>query len=205
MIVPILQKISDKLFGYPWIYKTLRTAFLGGLPTPPLLKLLDSRENDVLLDVGCGTGFIAEKTNYQEYRGFDSDPKVIQIAKSKNLPRCTFEVNDTDHFDFAQVRPTKAILYGILHHLDDASAQKLLRSLARCVTGCIVTLDPVYAKFHPTNNILCKLDRGRYVRTEAAWDQLVTGVGHKVETRLIHHANTRISQYLSYRLIPEKA
>ncbi len=197
-----LKKISHLLFSRPLLYKGLRIIFLGGLPTPPLLKLLDSGSEDVLLDVGCGTGFIAEKTVYKEYLGFDHDPKVIEIARRKNLPRTSFALADIREYDFSKVRPTKAVLYGILHHLPDEACLELLECLAKVVSGCVVTLDGVYSRYHVVNNLLCKLDRGEYVRDEEGWDALIRKSGWKAETRLIHYANTKIAKYLSYRLLP---
>lgn len=202
-MISFIRKITDAVFNIPLLYKGLRILFLGGLPTPPLLRLLDAQKEDVIIDVGCGTGFIAQKTAFKKYIGFDADEKVIEIARNKNIPGATFWVASAENFDFTGIHATKAVLYGILHHLDDDASKQLLRNLSRCVSESIVTLDSVYLNSHPINNLLCRLDRGRHVRTLENWDKLIEGTGLKIETRLLHDCNTKIATYLSYRLVPE--
>ena len=92
----------------------------------------------------------------------------------------------------------------MLHHLNDEDAIVLLNRLSQIVTGWIVTLGGVYSKYHVLNNILCKMDRGKPVRTE---DQMLKLIGQTrliVETKWLRYANTKIAKYIIFRLLPPK-
>ncbi len=198
----MLSKLSKFLFDHPFVYRSLRTLFLGGLPTRPLLKLLDSQAGDIILDVGCGSGFIAEKMKFERYIGIDHNPAMIEIARKREIPSTSFLLEEVSDYDFGALKPTKAILYGLLHHLDDASAIALLTRLSKIVTQWIVTLDSVYSKTHVINNFLCKFDRGKFVRTENEMLALIAKTPLKIETKLLHDANTKIAKYITFRLLP---
>ncbi|MBI4372421.1 MAG: hypothetical protein HY585_01685, partial [Candidatus Omnitrophica bacterium] len=84
----------------------------------------------------------------------------------------------------------------------DASAIALLTRLSKIVTQWIVTLDSVYSKTHVINNFLCKFDRGKFVRTENEMLALIAKTPLKIETKLLHDANTKIAKYITFRLLP---
>jgi SAM-dependent methyltransferase len=197
-----LRSLSERIFNNPFLYKSIRSFFLGGLPDKPVIRLIASTEQDVILDIGCGMGDLAAELRFKNYIGIDNDPAVIRIAKSRNIPNTQFLETDIRDFDFSKLRVTKAVLYGFLHHLDDRAAVELLNFLCGIVQDSLITLDPVYSEGHWINNLLCRLDRGEYVRTPSAMDALIAQTRFRVDTRLLHSANTRIAQYLSYRLLP---
>ena len=197
----LLNRITKFIFDQPVLYDKVRSLFLGGLPNAPVLKLLEATSSDQILDVGCGTGFMANETTFQKYFGIDNDPRVIEIANRRNIKNAKFLLHDlSGSFPPLDFVPTKAILYGILHHLDDAAAAGLLRKLSGMVSDRIVTLDPVYSKRHFLNNILCKLDRGTYVRTESEMLRLVSSSGLEIKEKLLCYANTKIAKYIIFRL-----
>lgn len=201
-MLKIIKKITDPIFNQPFLYHNLRSFFLGGLPTPPLIRLIEPQPSDVILDIGCGTGFLAEEIPFQRYLGFDSDPKVIEIAQRKKIPNAVFATTMIQDFDFSTFHPTKAVLYGILHHLNDRDADALLKVLAKTGATKIVTMDPVYSKFHVLSNLLCRLDRGQFVRTEEKMLELIRKTGLEIETQQFHHSNTGIAKFIVFRLIP---
>jgi SAM-dependent methyltransferase len=177
---------------------------LGGLPTQPVCRLLDANDQDVIADIGCGNGFLAEKIAFNRYVGIDCDAQMIKAARERNLPRSEFVLGDALQYDFKSLAPTKAVLYGVLHHLTDEEAVCLLRMLGSYVSQSIVTLDPVYRPNHPINNLLCRLDRGRYVRDEQAMLDLIKKTDWVIDTKLNHSANTKVADYLSFRLKPRR-
>ena len=195
-----LRAVTDRIFDQPALYHAVRAAFLGGLPTAPVVRLLEAGPTDVIVDVGCGTGDLAEQVPFRRYFGFDSDPKVIAIARAKNIAGAEFTVDSALDYDLRRRAPTRAVLYGVLHHIPDEDAVRLLRALDDAGAAAIVTLDPVYSRYHVLNNVLCRLDRGRYVRTEEEMDALVQRAGLEAETRLVHYSNSKVAKYISYRL-----
>jgi hypothetical protein len=72
-------------------------------------------------------------------------------------------------------------MIGLLHHLSDAEAVELLRLLARCPTLVrAVTLDIVYLDGRWYNNLLARLDRGRYCRRGPGYVELARAAGLRV-------------------------
>ncbi len=197
--------VTKYIFDQPFFYEKVRIFLIGGHPFTQTLELLDAKDTDVILDVGCGPGLLAQKIRFRQYLGFDSDPKYIEIAKNRRIPNAQFNLEDVSHYDFGKFRPDKAILSGVLHHLNDSEALYVLKALARTVSQRIVTDDPLYARYHVVNNLLCRLDRGEFIRTEEEMRRLFAGAGLEVEKRLIFYSNTRISKHIDFRLIPRRA
>jgi len=199
------RKATHAIFSDPKRYVWIRTLFLGGLPTRPVLTLLTATPDDVIVDGGCGDGFLAEQIPFAKYLGIDSDAVSIEHANRRGVPHATFICCNVLDYPYEQYRPSKVILYGLLHHLNDADCIRLLNSLASSVSKWIVTLDPIYTKYHLVNNILCKLDRGQYVRTEAEMLKLLKQTQLAIDQKITHYATTKIAKYALFRLIPDFA
>lgn len=197
------QGVAKLIFDQPLLYGA-RLVFLGGWPFAETLRLLDSQETDVILDVGCGPGYFADKIKYRSYFGFDHDRKAIQMAIRKNIPNTQFLLQDVQNFDFNQVKPTKAILSGVIHHLNDHDATQLLNAIARTISGWIVTEDPVYSRYHFLNNLLCRLDRGQFVRTEDEMSKLIEKTNLLIKEKVSFFSNSKISKHLAFRLTPAR-
>lgn len=200
----LLKAVTDRIFDQPALYHAVRALFLGGLPTGRVVRLLEPAPSDVIVDIGCGTGDLAEQIPFRRYFGFDNDPRVIKIAEAKKIPNASFTLDSVQEYDLRPRAPTKAVLYGILHHIPDEDAVRLLRALKDAGTGDIVTLDPVYSRYHLVSNLLCRLDRGAYVRTEPEMQALMDQAGLETETRLLHYSNSGLAKYISFRLRPGK-
>jgi hypothetical protein len=128
------------------------------------------------------------------------DADAIRRAKARNIPNTTFSVSMVQDYDFGPVQPTKAILYGVLHHLSDEDAIVFLERLAASGVQSVVTLDPVYADFNVINNILCRYDRGRFVRPHATFHALIDRTPFAITREKLYYANTFIAKYILTRL-----
>ena len=66
-----------------------------------LIKLLDPKENERILDLGCGSGQLTFKINElaKEVIGIDKSAEMIADAKSK-FPNIKFQVEDAGNFSF---------------------------------------------------------------------------------------------------------
>lgn len=153
---------------------------------------LKLRDGERVLDVGCGPAYILNYMPRVDYVGFDTEPRYIEYAMERYSDRGRFFCER-----FAQEHLTKfasfdaVILFGIIHHLDDAEAGNLLGLLARCLNpdGRIATLDPCRTSGQSRiSRWVAASDRGRFVREERAYRQLASERFADVESKIA--ANT---------------
>ena len=134
-----------------------------------------------LLDIGCGTADILRQLPANvAYVGIDANPEYIRAARDHYGQRGEFHVHE-----FGQGRPPelgrfdRVLADGLLHHLDPQAAEALLALAAEVMRpgGCLVTIDPciVEGQGWLTRRLLLA-DRGAYVRTAAATQELTQGV-----------------------------
>ncbi len=133
-------------------------------------------DGDRILDIGCGTAEILRHLPNVEYYGFDGSRKYIDKAKKTFGPRGHFEcqlveaenIPATGYFDIV-------LAIGILHHLDDTSAQKLFRlaHLALKPQGRLITLDGAFVQNQSRiAHFIIRNDRGAYVRDAKSYLEL---------------------------------
>lgn len=176
----------QKLLGHPFVYNRLRPWVVGGIDMTAFYDSLEADGTDVIVDVGCGTGdALRYLSTFKAYYGFDVDARAIEFARERaaGRPGVTFEARHVTAEDLASLRPSLGILAGLLHHLDDEQAVRLLELLAGTASiRRIATQDPVYLAGERVSNLLARLDRGRYVRTEGGYRALVERAGLRIES-----------------------
>ena len=204
MVYGQLRRVSKFIFDQPFFYEKVRAFLVGGHPFPKTLELLEAQKTDVILDVGCGPGHMAEKIQFKNYIGFDQDERCINVALKKKIPNAVFTRQGVADYNFGEVKPNKAILSGVLHHLSDSESLYVLKILARTVTQWIVTDDPIYSRYHVLSNFLCRLDRGDYIRPESEMMKLFEQAGFVVDKKLLFYSNTGVSKHIDFRLIPAR-
>jgi SAM-dependent methyltransferase len=193
------------VFGMPWVFERLRRWTLGGFDFAPAYRYLDVRSNDVVLDIGCGTGdAMAHLAAFREYHGFDIDARAIDaFARRHSRPEIRLYARRSDPADVARIAPTKVVMVGVLHHMTDAEAKHLLRSLRGVSTvQRIATVDTVFLPGHIINNALARLDRGRHVRTEEGYKALARAAGFTVERSFWIETGRRVARYYAMVLKP---
>jgi len=177
------MNIYQKLLGHPWVYERLRPWVVGGIDMSPAYRLLELDENATVLDVGCGTGdALRYVSNFKQYLGLDTDFRAVEVARSRFAsPRVRFECRQACEDDFGDTGPTHVSMVGLLHHLPNAEAIKLLQQVARASKlKRAVTLDIVYLEGQAWNNLLAFLDRGRYCRTPDGYRDLARAAGMRL-------------------------
>ncbi|MEA2559046.1 MAG: hypothetical protein QOH06_550 [Acidobacteriota bacterium] len=142
-----------------------------------------------VLDIGCGTGSLLDDLPADvHYTGYDFNPRYIADAERRHGSRGRFFVARVGEeppfeggFDFAVAK-------GILHHLNDFDAGRLIRDAHGHLRagGCLVTSDPV---FHPGQSPIARFlisrDRGRRVRTPEGYRALLAACFPEIEERLV--------------------
>ena len=154
-----------------------------------LEQLLKLREGERVLDIGCGPGHVLDFMPRTEYVGFDTEPSYIAYAKRHYSCRGRFFCEQFAQTHVAKFPPFDAVmLFGVIHHLDDAMADNLLGLLAQCLapTGRVVTLDPCFVPGQTRfTRWMAQLDRGRFVRNLEGYRGLVRKHFHELEASLI--------------------
>jgi len=175
---PEIYLLFSRLVGGIQVYRTL---IRDHLRPEPGYKLLD---------IGCGPAHILNLLDQVDYTGFDLSPKYIEMAKKQHNGRGQFFCRKVSldawphHSEFDLV-----LASGVVHHLSDSEAHELF-DLARSVLkpgGRLVTLDGCYVEGQSTvARYLLSRDRGKFVRTQSAYEALATKVFPSVKTT-IHH------------------
>lgn len=133
-----------------------------------------------VLDIGCGTGELLDyMPQHIDYSGFDKDEKRIAFAKNKFGASRNFFSQDVNELD-STANPDGiydvVLLFCVMHHLDDQETDKVLDYAKRVLKpmGTLITVDGVFIKNqNPLSRFILSKDRGRFVRSDDAYLQLV--------------------------------
>ncbi|HEY5806923.1 MAG TPA: class I SAM-dependent methyltransferase [Povalibacter sp.] len=147
-----------------------------------------AKPGDNVVDVGCGPAealrFLPSGINYY---GFDLSPDYIESARRSYGDRGSFHCADVTQLAPGEIPPCDvAVAFGVLHHLDDDGAKRLIEGLhARLAPGGrLITLDPAFV---PGQSLvarkLAQWDRGQNVRTPQGYLDLVSA---RYATKQIH-------------------
>lgn len=200
--------VLDRMLGTPWVYEYIRPLMTGGLDYSHAYHRLRCDDQSVVLDLGCGTGdALRYLTAFDSYLGIDTDERAIRYARSRWASRvnASFESRLCTPEDIRTIAPTHVAMIGLLHHLTDEQAVELLRMVRRSSRLTrVLTLDIVYLPGHPYNNLLARLDRGRFCREEAGYVALGEQAGFRVMEHTIDksHPTWGLVKYCTIVLEP---
>lgn len=94
-----------------------------------LLNLVASKNNPLIVELGCGNGRDAEhfKKYTDNYLGIDASKKFIELAKTRN-PSLRFELANMVEYDFPD-NIDLAVAFASLLHLNPEELQKLIKKI----------------------------------------------------------------------------
>lgn len=172
-----VRSILDNSF----IYNTLQNLVLDKKHTAEYVnKYIRPKDNDYVLDVGCGPADILDFLPKVKYYGFDLNPRYVAAAKRKYGNRGTFFCEElTESRDFGGIKFDLVLANKVLHHLNDGEAIQLFKLAKNCLKsgGRLITSDGCHfagEKF--ISKILLSWDRGKYIRDEAGYLDLARKV-----------------------------
>jgi SAM-dependent methyltransferase len=145
-----------------------------------------------ILDIGCGPADILEylPQSVGAYAGFDMNPGYIEAARRRWGGRGSFRCEKVEAATLPAGEAYDIVLAnGIVHHLDDAEAGQLFAIARRALKpgGRLVTYDNVYLEGqHWFARWLIGRDRGRAVRTRAAYEALARASFPRVDGAVLH-------------------
>jgi SAM-dependent methyltransferase len=163
----------------------------GGGNTVLVKEYIRPKENDKLLDIGCGTGNILDYLPKNiEYTGFDANHQYIEAAQKRYGHRATFicERINTTHLGKYSLFDL-VLVDGVLHHLDDREVLQLFKIAHAALKkgGRLITMDGVFVENQSSiARWLISKDRGQNVRTQAGYLELASQVFSNVSTDTRH-------------------
>ena len=156
-----------------------------------VVDYLRPRPGDRILDIGCGPAQVLKRLpDTVRYVGIDISERYIAHARARFGGRGQFICKPLR--DVAADEPASfdtALLYGLLHHLDDEEAGQALRLAATLLKpgGRLVTFDGCYV---PEQSALARFiisrDRGRHIREPAEYVRLARAAFATVEPTVRH-------------------
>ena len=155
---------------FPWAYNLMQvlSGWHGGGQRRFISKVLRPSPGDRVLDVGCGTGAVLARLRDVDYTGMDMNERYIAHARRTHGKAGRFLCANVYDFDFSTERKFDLILMlGLLHHLNDAGASRLLAQARALLDqkGRLVTLDACRTEGQTRfERWLVDMDRGQYVR-----------------------------------------
>lgn len=197
----------QRLLGHPFVYDRIRPLVVGGIDWSPLYRNLEAGSDDVILDVGCGTGIAHQYLQgFASYHGFDTDPVAVGTAVAKTAgPNVHYQCRVVTPQDVAAIRPTRVILAGLLHHLSDDDCQALLAMCSSLPSvKRIATSDVVFLPGEHISNVLAYFDRGKFVRNRGGFLAMPGRAGLKIvrESIVRSHPTNGKALYLMMTLEP---
>jgi SAM-dependent methyltransferase len=172
------MSLYDRVLGIPFVYTRIRPLVVGGVDMTPSFANLEVQPDDVVVDIGCGPGEVLKHIErFRELHGFDTDPVAIAFARklAGGRPNVTFEARAVTAADLGAIKPTRVMMNGLLHHLDDGQALDLLAMCAAIPSvRRIATQDPVIVPGRTLNNFYVRLDRGKHVRDVEGYKTLIS-------------------------------
>lgn len=119
---------------------------------PYIAGELEKEDYMNLLDCGCGTGpmisLLFEKDSSKHYTGLDITPKMIEVAKAKNLKGVNWVVGDCENLPFEENSFDVIICSNSFHHYPNPqdfyrSVERVLKPGGRLILQDYTALEPV--------------------------------------------------------------
>lgn len=184
-----------KLLGVPSCYNFFQKNILGGDKARRWLatNVWKISGGERIIDIGCGSGTILEHLPRDiSYLGIDTNESYIRSALKNFSDRGTFCVGTAPELvgqDASLVNSADVVICnGVLHHLSDDEAIEILRLAKRLLKlkGRLLCLEATFlAHQGRLSRWLVSRDRGRYIRTEQQWKDIVGPVFDRYTTNIL--------------------
>src|SRR5262249_39594574 len=181
----------------PWVYR-LFAHVLGSEANKRWFidDVLRVRDGQKLVDVGCGPADILDRLPRIEYVGLDISDFYIQAARAKFKTRSGGKFLSGRVEDWARDPLTHeadlVLTNGVLHHVDDNDARKILEFAYRALkeNGRFIFYEPCYLIWQSgISAYFMSHDRGQNIRTEQEWKELASSIFPVVSTNVVTGVN----------------
>lgn len=158
---------------------------IGGAIDKRKLCTLKLGQAKSVLEVGCSTGIMTKAfLNFKDfsYVGLDIDPAVIAVARRFYTSHSNIQFVCEDLFAFSKRGNTfDCVLFaGVLHHVDDEMAKKMLAEATRIINpgGHILIVEPMIPETKDPRffSFYLLIEEGLHVRKGEHFIKLIKGV-----------------------------
>lgn len=148
---------------------------------------------ETVVDIGCASGFVLDyMPNDVKYYGVDINKVYIDAAQKKFSKRGTFLLGTAgDLLNNGDALVNKVDLVtcnGLLHHLTDAEAIDVMETAKQFLkpNGRLVCLEATFlTRQTRLSKQMVSMDRGRYVRSEQEWKDLISKSFNSYSTSVV--------------------
>jgi|TARA_B110000116_G_C16697062_1_gene517976 ubiquinone/menaquinone biosynthesis C-methylase UbiE len=181
LIYPIFlfpfKKLIELFLKNPYIFKLQQKINNYNVVGNEFQEYLKSKDKKIL-EVGCSTGNLARQIidmDSNSYYGVDISKEYINIA-TKSSPKGKFLQMDARKLDFHNEFFDIIMLSSVLHHIDDEVGKNCFKEVHRVLKkdGVVIIAEPILNSKSLISIILCKLDRGHFIRTTQEYKILFT-------------------------------
>lgn len=163
---------------------------IGGNASKQMLATEYYCGQGAVLEIGCSVGNISEAfLRFPEttFTGIDIDEKALAVAKRRfhGVGNFRFSMRSLQELSSSGESFDYVLFAGMLHHVDDTTAESLLSDALRCTTanGTIVIYEPEAVRDQDGwffRLFYALFEQGKYLRSRGALEDLVKGAGIKI-------------------------
>jgi SAM-dependent methyltransferase len=174
----MLHALIERLSNYPRFFLFCRGLLEANFTVirKTIREHLASDPRVRVLDVACGPGAFSDLFPEQSYTGIDINPRYIEYARARF--RGEFFVQDARRLDFGEGRFDEALVYGVLHHLDDGDVTAVAQSVRRVVRpgGVVLVIEdiPAESRLNLVGHLLHWIENGHYIRAADEYRRLLS-------------------------------
>lgn len=181
-----------KILDYPLFYRLFENFIMKGNGRAEFVKqYISNIDGKRILDLGCGTADILDdiENGTFYYVGIDNNRRYIDEDRKKygNRNNVKFYYTDLNHYTAkCNQKFDLVLMMGVMHHINDDEVDKAMEGVKKLLDtgGEFVSFDPCYTEhMNPIAWMLCRLDRGQYVRTKEKWLELMSKHWKNIEHR----------------------
>jgi ubiquinone/menaquinone biosynthesis C-methylase UbiE len=158
-------KILHRIVSNPWVFNQVQYLFGFKETCRRLAPYLAQTHNQIVLDVGAGTGNSAPLLpRSATYLWLDNDLKKLQRFRSR-WPTGLAILADATRICLKDKSVDHALCIGLTHHLTGIELPLLFSELARVIRQRLIFQDGVVRRESKISNLLWKYDQGRHPRS----------------------------------------
>lgn len=172
----MLKKVINQLAANPKIFILLRRILENNFKAQKkvIKNYFAEEDREQILDIGCGTGEFSVFFKPGNYTGIDIETAYIDYAKKHYQGK--FLIDDATKMFFTNQAFGRAIIQGVLHHLDDQVCAEIFKQMKRVLklgARILIMEDVISAGDGWLTKKLHSLDKGKNIRTAEQYNNLL--------------------------------